>query len=158
LRADGLWHFELDEQRDGVAWVGAYVQERCLRNKIRAVVVNGSSPAATVVEDLTKRRIKVTTLDAKQVAAAFGLFYDGVNEDSVRHTGQHQLTTALKAAGKRDLAGGSAWSQKHSASDISPIEAVTFALWGAQASKVHRPGGRPPSGERSNGNRSGTVS
>lgn len=158
LRADGSWHVELDEQRDGVAWVGAYVQERCLRNRIRAVVVNGSSPAASVVEDLTTRKIKVTTLEAKQVAAAFGLFFDGVMDGSVRHTGQHQVTAALSAAGKRDLAGGSAWSQKNSASDITPLEACTFALWGAQAAKVKRPGGREPSGERANYNRDGTVS
>jgi hypothetical protein len=158
-RVDGSWHIELDEQRSGVAWVATYVADRCRQNRIRAVVVNGSSPAATVVEDLLKLRIKVTTLDAKQVAQAFGAFFDGVVAGSVWHTGQGQVTAALAVARKRELAGGSAWSQKNSASDITPVEALTFALWGAQSSKVKRPGsGRASSGERSNGNRVGTVS
>jgi hypothetical protein len=141
LRPDGAWHVELDEQRNGVGWVAEYVADRCRTNagRIRAVVVNGSSPAASVVEDLLARKVKVTTMDAKQVAESFGRFYDGVMDGSVRHTGQGQVTAALAVARKRELAGGSAWSQKNSASDITPVEACTFALWGAQSSKVRRP-------------------
>jgi hypothetical protein len=144
LRKDGKWHVELDQQKNGVGWVADYVADRCRTNagRIRAVVVNGSSPAASVVEDLLARRIKVTTMDAKQVAESFGRFYDGVMDGSVVHTGQPQVTAALAVARKRELAGGSAWSQKNSASDITPVEACTFALWGAQSSKVRRPGGR----------------
>jgi hypothetical protein len=149
-REDGLWHIELDEHRKGTGWVAAYVADRCSKNKFRAVVVNGSSPASTVVEDLLKLKVTVTVLTAPDVAQAFGNFYDGVVgaldeetgefvDSTVRHIEQPQLTAALAVAAKRDLSGGSAWSQKTSASDISPLEACTFALWGAQSSKVKRP-------------------
>jgi len=152
-RKDGLWHVELDEHRKGVGWVAGYVAERCARNKFRAVVVNGSSPAATVVDDLLKLKVKVTVMTAPDVAQSFGMFYDGVmgvlEEDTdvfigstVRHIEQPQLTAALAVAGKRDLSGASAWSQKNSSSDISPLEACTFALWGAKSSKVKRPSTR----------------
>jgi hypothetical protein len=151
-RSDGLWHVELDEHRKGTAWVAPYVAERCDRNKIRAVVVNGSSPAATVVEDLVKLKVKTTVMTAPEVAQAFGVFFDGVVgvrdettglvASTVRHIEQPQLTAALAAAGKRDLSGASAWSQKHSSSDISPLEACTFALWGARSSTVKRPSNR----------------
>ena len=142
MRADGSWHVELDEHKRGVGWVAAYVAGRCERNKIRAVVVNGSSPAASVVEDLLKRKVKVTVLHAPDVAASFATFYDAVMERTVFHTDQPQVNAALAVAGKRDLSGGSAWSQKNSTSDITPIEACTFALWGAQSSKVKRPSNR----------------
>jgi hypothetical protein len=143
-RADGKWHVELDEQRNGVGWVAAYVADRCARNKIRAVVVNGSSPAASVVEDLLAAKVKVTVMDAREVAQSFGMFYDGVMDGTVRHTGQPQVTAALAVARKRELSGGSAWSQKNSASDITPVEACTFALWGAQSSNVKRPSRAEP--------------
>ena len=144
MRADGSWHVELDEHKRGVGWVAAYVAGRCERNKIRAVVVNGSSPAASVVEDLLKRKVKVTVLHAPDVAASFATFYDAVMERKMFHTDQPQVNAALAVAGKRDLSGGSAWSQKNSTSDITPIEACTFALWGAQSSKVKRPVGAKP--------------
>lgn len=157
LREDGLWHFELDEHRSGVRWVASYIQQKVRANqgKIRAVVVNGSSPAQTVVDDLLAKKIKTTVLDARQVAESFGNFYDAVMEGTARHTSQPQVNTALTVAGKRDLAGGSAWSQKNSAADISPLEACTFALYGAQASKARIK--RPGSGRESSPGREGTV-
>jgi hypothetical protein len=141
-RDDGRWHVELDEQRNGVAWVAGYVVERCARNPIRAVVVNGSSPAASIVDELLRRKVKVTTATAQDVAQAFGTFFDCVAEGLVRHTDQPQVNAALAVARKRPLAGGSAWSQQNSTSDITPIEACTFALWGAQSSKAKRPSNR----------------
>ena len=105
--------------------------------------------------------MKVTTTTAQQVAQSFGVFYDGVTEGSVRHTGQGQVTAALTVARKRELAGAFAWSRKNSASDITPIVACTLALWGAQATRgrVKRPGsGHESDGNRSNGNRIGIVS
>lgn len=163
MRPDGLWHFELDEHKEGVGWVAGYIKQKLRANpgKIRAIVVNGSSPAQTVVDDLLALKIKTTVLDAREVAESFGNFYDAVTEGTVRHTGQPQVGAALAVARKRDLAGASAWSQKNSASDISPLEAVTFALWGAQVSKsrLTRPGGggRVAGERRSTGNRAGVV-
>jgi hypothetical protein len=163
LRSDGLWHFEMDEQRTGVGWVAGYIVQKLRDNpgKIRAVVVNGSSPAKTVVDDLLAKKVKTTVLNANEVAEAFGKFYDAVSEGTVRHTDQPQVSAALSVARKRDLAGGSAWSQKHSTSDITPIEACTFALWGAQVdrTRLKRPGGRGrvPGERNPTGNRVGSM-
>ncbi len=160
-RDDGTWHFELYESRNGVGWVAGYVQERVQENAglIRAVVVNGSSPAQTVVDDLLEKQVKVTVMNANQVAESFGNFYDAIMEGTVVHTDQPQVGAAVAVARKRDLAGGSAWSQKTSSSDITPVEACTYALWGAQSTRVRRPGsGNRSNGERVNGNRAATVS
>jgi hypothetical protein len=165
LRDDGQWHVELDQQRDGVAWVAPWIQRRCQENRIRAVVVDGSSPSTTVVEDLARLKVRVTVMQARDVAQAFGMFFDGVAEGTVRHTRQPQVAAALAVARKRELAGGSAWSRKSSASDITPIVACTAALWGARRMKAGHPGrgstgeGRSFGRERQSvSNRVGTVS
>jgi len=63
---------------------------------------------------------------------AFGMFVDACANDELRHLGQPSLTSALAGAKKRDLTGGgSAWSRQSASIDITPLVAVTNALWGA---------------------------
>lgn len=139
-RADGLWHVEVDEHRSGdVAWIVPWVVSRCERNDIRAVVVDGASPAASMIDEFAQRRVRVTTSNARDMAAACGSFYDAVLSGSVRHTDQPQLNSALSAARKRPLGDSWAWNRKGAGSDITPLVACTLALWGAQKSTVRRP-------------------
>ncbi len=138
-RVDGLWHVELDEQRNGVGWLVDYVAARCERNDIRAVVIDGASPAASVVDALKGRRVKVTTTGPRDMAQACGLFFDGVMEGWVRHIDQPQLNASLGVARRRALGDAWAWNRKNAVSDITPLVACTLALWGAQSSKVSRP-------------------
>jgi phage terminase large subunit-like protein len=139
-RADGSWHVELDEQRHGVGWLLEHIVRRCEANQIRAVVIDGASPAASLVDELAKRKIKVTTTGAREMAQACGSFYDGATEGWLRHIDQPQLNAALGAARKRPLGDAWAWNRKNSALDITALVACTLALWGAQASQVKRPG------------------
>lgn len=148
-RADDLWHVELDEHRNGTGWIVPWVKARCERNKIRAVVVDALSPAASLLDDLAAAKIKVTTTNAREMAAACGRFYDGVMEQKVRHTDQPQVNVSLSSARKREILGGGwGWNRKGEASDITPIVSVTLALWGAQARTVKRPNSKQPSGGR----------
>jgi hypothetical protein len=142
VRADGLWHVELDEHRTGTGWLPAWVAARCERNNIRAVVIDAMSPAASLIEDLGKSRIKVTKTSGRDMAAACGQFYDGVMEGRVRHTDQPQVNVALSVARKRPLGDAWAWNRRTATSDITPIVACSLALWGAQSSTVKRPGGK----------------
>lgn len=141
-RADGLWHIELDEQRAGVGWLLPWVLGRCERNAIRAVVIDGASPAASIVDDLKREGIKVTTTTSRDMAAACGQLYDGALEQWLRHTDQPQVNVALSVARKRPLGDAWAWNRKDTDSDITPLVSVTLALWGAQSSTVKRPGRR----------------
>lgn len=138
-RLDGKWHVEVDEQRNGVGWLSAYVAERCERNDIRAVVIDGASPAASIIDDLQSRKIKVTTTGSREMAQACGTFYDGTMESWLRHIDQPQLNTALGVARKRPLGDAWAWNRKNATSDITPLVACTLALWGAQSSTVRKP-------------------
>jgi hypothetical protein len=138
-RADGMWHMELDEQRNGVGWLVPWLVARCSRNDIRAVVIDGMSPAASIIDDLRQHKIKVTTTAARDMAAACGTFYDGVMEGWLRHTDQPQVNAALSVARKRALQDAWAWNRKNATSDITPLVSCTLALWGAQSSTVTKP-------------------
>lgn len=138
-RPDGEWHVELDEQRNGVGWLVDYVVARCERNPIRGVVVDGASPAASIIDPLKAKRIRVTTTGAREMAQACGTFYDGAMEGWLHHIDQPQLNAALAVARKRALQDAWAWNRKSAASDITPLVSCTLALWGAQSSVVKKP-------------------
>lgn len=151
LRPDGLWHVELDEHRSGTGWIVPWIVRRCANNDIRAVVVDGISPASSLVEKRGNGRtyligtpkgvnIEVTTTTARTMADACGQFYDGVMDATFQHTDQPQVNVALSVAGKRPLVDAWAWNRKSATSDITPIVAETLALWGARVSKPKRPG------------------
>ena len=139
LRPDGRWHVALDEQRRGMGWIVPWVVERCARNEIRAVVIDGMSPAASLVDELARRKVKVTTTAARDMAAACGTFYDAVMDARLAHTDQPQVNSALSVARKRPINDAWGWNRKGADSDITPLVAATLALWGAQNSNVKKP-------------------
>lgn len=146
-RDDGLWHVELDEQRPGIAWLAPYLTRLVQANpQVRAVVIDGASPAAAIIDDLKKAKVKVTTSSARDMAAACGQFYSGAYEAWLRHTNQPQVNAALSFARKRALGDAWAWNRKNAASDITPLVACTLALWGAQSSTVKTPTRRAGNG------------
>lgn len=147
-REDGQWHVEIDEHREGTAWVAPWVAARVERHDLHAVVVDARSPAASLLTDLTSAKVRVTTTNAGDMAVACARFFDGVMAGTVHHIAQPQLAVALGAAAKRDLESGWAWSRKSSASDITPVVGVTLALWGAQNSNVKRPARRRSTTDR----------
>ncbi|MCR1785313.1 hypothetical protein KVF89_22425 [Nocardioides carbamazepini] len=156
-RADGRWHVEVDEQRNGVDWAIEWVVDRCAKNNIRAVVVDGQSQAATLVDALKAHKVAVTVIGTREVAASAGTLVDkavgipaGVDADgnpveaeppTLRHLDQPLLNASNGAAGKHSVMGGKAWvwAAKHPGLDITPTQAVSLALWGAMNSNVKKP-------------------
>ena len=137
LRADGLVHVELDEQRQGTGWIAAYVADRCARNNIAAVVVDERSPAAALLDELKRRKVRrLVTTRSGDMASACAQFYQATVEGQLRHTDQPQLTSALMVARKRPLEDRWAWNRKSADADITPVVAATLAAWGAQTTKV----------------------
>ncbi len=166
LRADGLWHVEVDEQRNGVDWAVDHVVARCAKNEIRAVVIDGQSQAATLVDELEKRKVKVTVIGTREVAASAGTFVDkavgtpaGQDADgndveaqapTLRHIDQPLLNASNGAAGKKEVMGGKAWvwAAKHTALDITPTQSASLALWGSMNSNVKKPTRRRTGGRK----------
>lgn len=147
-RPDGAWHVELDDQRQGAAWLPTYIEALVLANpKIRAVVCDVGGPVAALCEQraggwwLKGSKVRVTPMTVKDLAAACSQFLVGIVDGSVRHTRQPQVGVAASVATKRALqdSGMWVWSRRSVTSDITPVQAATLALWGAQTSTARRP-------------------
>lgn len=149
-RADGTYHVEKYEARAGIGWVVDYITNVLDKNEIRAVVVDGRSQAMTLVDPFKKEGVKLTVTGEREMATACGLFYDGTVEGWLYHTAQPEVAYAISQVRKRPLLGGEAfgWNRKNTASDITPVVAMTLALWGSMNSKVKKPGGKKTSSQR----------
>jgi hypothetical protein len=131
LRADGKRHIEIDWHRGGTGWVAARIDHLVKTHKPLAVVLDAAGPAASMLPALADLEIEVTVVNAKEHAQACGMFFDAYDQGMLRHLGDPPLMAAVKGAVTRPLGEAWAWSRKSSTVDISPLVAVTLALWGS---------------------------
>lgn len=126
-REDGFLHVEVVKYGKGTSWA----LDEALRLTAAwggSVVVDGISPAASLVPMLKDSGVDVTVTNASDMARACGAFYDSVVEKQLFHLDDPVVKSALISAGKRPLAGGWGWDRK--SGDISPLVAVTLAAYG----------------------------
>lgn len=99
------------------------------------VVVDGQSPAASMVAALRTAGVQVVVTSAADMAKACGSFYDAVLEDRLTHFNQPPLNAALSGARKRPIgtAGGWGWDRKDYSINLAPLVSVTLARFGATA-------------------------
>lgn len=99
------------------------------------VVVDGQSPAASMVSALKAGGVKVVVTSAADMAKACGGFYDAVMESRLTHFDQPPLNAALAGARKRPIgtAGGWGWDRKDYSINLAPLVSVTLARFGASA-------------------------
>lgn len=128
---DGIL-LELVAHRRGTDWVAGLVTDLRVGSTV-PVVVDLGSPASVVADELG------TTLNpaARDVAQACSALLDGLIRRTVWHRSAPPLEAAVKGASRRTMGDAWAWSRRNSLVDISPLMAVTLALWGAS-----RPDGR----------------
>lgn len=126
-RDDGLTHVELVKYGRGTGWV---LDEliRLTQTWGGSVIIDGISPAASLVPALKEAGLDPTVTNASDMARACGSLYDSAMEGLICHLGDPVVDKALLAAGKRPLAGGWAWDRK--SGDIAPLVAVTLAAYG----------------------------
>ena len=152
-RGDAGWHVELDEDQHtrgrGVAWLVPHLDALVRENpQIRSVVVDVAGPVAALLEQrgpgrwrFKGSRVEVTPVKVAGLGAGCARVLAGIVTGWLHHIGQPQLTAAALAAGKRTLGdtGMWVWSRKSAESDITPIQAATLALIGAQGTRVRKP-------------------
>lgn len=147
-RADGEWHFELDDDQHtrgrGSAWVIPHIEYLTANNpQIRSVVVDVAGPVKALLDERNGRwffkgtSIEATPVKVAELGVGCADVLDGIVAGWLHHIGQPQFTAAALAAGKRPLGdtGMWVWSRKLADSDITPIQAGTLALIGARAEK-----------------------
>ena len=87
------------------------------------------------------RSLEVTPVKVVELGQGCAAVLSGIVTGDLYHIDQPQFTAAALAAGKRPLGdtGMWVWSRKTAESDITPIQAGTLALIGAQNSNVKKP-------------------
>lgn len=138
-RGDGLLHVETMERRhgQGPGWIVDWLRDRVEKHKPLAVVCDGAGPAGSLIPDLERAKVTVDTVATGEYAQACGIFFDAVQERTLRHLGQPELDAAVRGASTRPLGERWAWSRKNSGVDITPLVGCTLALFGL-ASRVKK--------------------
>lgn len=139
-RTDGRIHGEVDT-RPGTSW--AVERLAVLSKKRNAVVVlDGGSRAVSLVPSLVAAGVKPVVYGTRDVVGACGAFMDKVDEDKFRHTGQAELNIAVDAARRRKVGDAWAWHRRDTSVDISPLVALTLAVYGLKEEPPRRKTGR----------------
>lgn len=169
-RVDGGWHIELDDDQHtrgrGTEWLVPHVEHIVEANpQLRAVVADVAGPIRPLLVELNGRwflksvdgrpGVEVHPLRVAELGAGCAMVLSGIVTGTLWHLGQPQLTSAALSAGKRALGdtGMWVWSRRSSTSDITPIQAATYALIGAQAEQPRQPSAPLGRGTSSNGRR-----
>lgn len=130
VRPDGKVHVELVENRPGTEWLANRLVE-LQGSHGGQVLVDGSSPAGFLLPTLGARGCQVRVVSTREHSQACGMFLDAVLAGSVVHIGQVQVASALAGAKKRNFGDAWVWARRSSGVDITPVVAVTLALFGA---------------------------
>jgi hypothetical protein len=146
-RSDGGFHVEVVEHRRHTGWMVDRIVELVEKHRPVGVICDATGPAASLLPDLNKamkaqdgrrdllwglHEKELTLVSAREHAQACGVIYDAVDQRTLHHLGSPELNSAVAGAVKRVLGDAWAWSRKDSSIDISPLVAVTLALWGSQ--------------------------
>ena len=124
--SDETGRVELIEHRESVSWVVDRVLELWRRHR-GTLVVDGYSPANSLVDRLEAGGIPVVRYSLRDMVAACGLFYDAVLDDAIRIRPHPSLEAAIAAAKKKTMASGWLWSRTIETADLTPLFAATIA-------------------------------
>lgn len=130
-RPDGLWHVEIVDARAGTDWLPRKLVELVEAHGPSGVYCDPGGPAGSVLPALQRLGLEPVTVSGAEHARACGLLFESAMQKQLRHLGTVELIAALDGAAQRPLVDAWAWSRKSSNVDISPLVAVTLALWGA---------------------------
>lgn len=100
------------------------------------IVVDDKAPAGARAALLARRGVNVMTLNQTDVVKAVGDIFDAIKAGNVAHRNDYRLNDALAGAIKRKVGQAWAWGRSSAAVDITPLEAVTLARWGAVSTLV----------------------
>ena len=106
---------------------------------VLTVAVDPRSPAATAVAPLEDAGVYLIELSTHDVAVAHGGFVDALAAGRLRHTGQPELTSAIRHGQQRRLGGATAWERRGAAVDVSPALAAEIAVWALLDVEHHMP-------------------
>lgn len=133
-REDELHQFAVVDHHRGLDWV--VDRAKALQDEYQdaSFVVDTKSPAAALIDALEHAGVRVIRANTEDYGNACGQFFDAVVNKTVRYPSpQPELDNALASATAAPMGDRWKWARRGSTSaDISPLVAVTLALWGSQ--------------------------
>jgi hypothetical protein len=129
-RVDERTGIELVDRRAGTKWLLPKIIELHAAWHPARWVIDPRAAAGTLIDDMIAQGIPVEKLSAQDVAHSCGQLFDALRDREVWHFDQPPLTSALAGADKRPLSEAWAFDRRNTAVDLSPLMAVSFALWG----------------------------
>lgn len=133
FRPDGIPHVEVVASRAGTDWVIPWLTSPDRKFKPTGVVwqVNGA-PVSSLTDDFRKSALPLIEWAGSDLGRATGAFYDLVRADlpGVYHRPQPALDIAANTASTKPAGDSWMWDRSKSMADISPLVAVTGAVWG----------------------------
>lgn len=139
FRADDRVHGEVDV-KTGTRWAVDRLKELGKRNAI--VALDASGLAASYMAELIEAGVKVVPYSTRDVVRACGSFVTKAEEDGLRHLGQPELAIAVDGARKRRVGEAWLWARRDTSVDISPLQALTLAVYGLKEERPKRKSGR----------------
>ncbi|MCW1249653.1 phage terminase family protein [Acaricomes phytoseiuli] len=129
-REDGLPHVEVITSRSYTEWVARVVSEGLDFAPDLVVVQGRGAPATPLIEALEDAGVEVTKCQQSDLTNSCSQMADRIVSGSVRWLPQPNLTIAAREVVQHHLGDVWVWDRKKSPVDVSPLCAVTFALWG----------------------------
>ena len=98
-----------------------------------AVVLDEKGPGGYLIEDLERAGVNVTRARLEDYITACADFTDAVRDRRLVHPGDKDLDDAVQGARWRPVGDRRVFGRKASETDVSLLEAVTLAMWGAES-------------------------
>jgi hypothetical protein len=142
----GACWLEADSAHVEEVWAGIdeaaaveWIVERT--GKRLTVVIDGMSPAASMVPTLRARGVTVHVGTSSDMAKACGMVASEVDAKRLTHADQQSVNDAREGARKRAIgtAGGWGYDRSNPTVNIAPLVAVTLARFGAAVGVKTKP-------------------
>jgi hypothetical protein len=133
FRADGLPMFEVVASRPGHDWVIDWLKSPDRAFKPEGVVWQATgAPVSSLTDDFEKSSLPLIKWGSSDLGRATGQLFDLVRASTpgVYHRPQPALDIAASTAATKASGDSWLWDRSKSVADISPLVAVTGALWG----------------------------
>lgn len=128
-RSDGKRHLQVVASGRGTNWVAERVAALHASWLPVGVAVDPGSPAGSLIPELEAVKVEPVLVTGRDRGQAVGMFLDGFEEKTLSHQSQDVLGIALEHAVLRDVGEARVWDHRVEGVDISPIQAVSLALF-----------------------------
>jgi phage terminase large subunit-like protein len=137
-RPDGKVHFEVVASRAGTDWVIPWLESPDRKRKPDMVTWQvAGAPVSSLTDALEKSSLPTVPWGGSDLSRASGQLYDGIahlDDDEkpdpfLFHRPQPALDVAANTAIPKTAGDGWMWDRSKSPADISPLVAVTAAVW-----------------------------